>query len=644
MKDKKHIKYAIIILIILLVIPLIAYLKRTELLRIFINKDKQEVIKDITFDIYSYENDIMKVLVTAEDTENKIKKLSYIVNGEEKILNTNSKEKVAIDYEIQKDGEYTFTATNGLDEQIQKTLVINSDTKDNLIKINIKSDRELGTVLNVNIEYLKDLSNTYKIGINDEWKNYKGEFSVTSYEVLENNYQDLNGETVTIYAKTEDIAQNKIIISKQSANLDLKKAEDPIITADKTTQYPVLTTTGIYALTNVSIQYDDLYETDNYYSLDKGKTWHEYKGSFETSITENQTSGTIMAKSVKKVSGLESISEITIPLIEGSLGLLAYDGDENTAVDSPIGNKKYEYYLKIDSSAYLKQFQILQNTINQGSGGSPYMSITFYDKDNNILGEEYFYRNVGTNYKSNIICPYDAAYVKFILSGSSGWGSSSKCSLKEISVSDINNKIQFYNKSYPTLKSDGVTTKGNKVYIAYPYTYKQQFYKIGENSSWQTCEKTIGIDFTLGDTIYAKGIDEFGKETEEIKYTPKMTNNAILESAYDGDEETNMIIHAGYNDCKPVTVNKKYMMVDSSAWEKQLQIKWYCWGYSGYVAYLNLLDSNNNVLGTINISGGVTRTDVMTIPKNTTKIEFSMHLSNPGWDINARIYEIGIKK
>lgn len=619
MKVKKSLTVFISILFVIIIL-LMLYFNRIQISQFILHMNKKDIIKDISFDIYSYDEGIMKVLVVAEDTENKINQLKYVIDGKERILNANLKEKVAIDYEIVQDGEYVFKFINGANEEVQKTLVINNDIKDNLIKININPDRELGTVLNVNIEYSKNLDNTYKIGNSDEWKNYNGEFTVTSYDVLKNNYQDLEDDSVTIYAKTEDKVSNKIIISKKSINLDLKKAYEPIISVDKSTEYPFLTSNGVCVLTNVSIQYDDTYDVDNYYSLDNGNTWNIYNGNFSTTVQENQTSGKIMAKTVKKVSGLETVSEALVPLLKNSLDYLGYDGDENTYIESPGGDSAI-YYLNIDKSAYLKQFEIVQTTKNQGSGGNPSISIIFYDEDGNIIGDEYYYKNVGNNYKSNIVCPYDASYMKFILQGSSDWGGTSRCWFKEINISNNEELIIVKNKEfYPIIKDEGIGVEKDDLilaYISYPNSYNEVLWKINENSDWLKYERDMSIQLTLNQTLYVKGVNENGDETEVKKYTAELANDAIQESAYDNDEDTFYL--AG-------NATTKYINIDESAWGKKLKIL-----SKGY-QIVRFLDKDDNVL----YSDTHRKTNsTYIIPQNAVKLKYY-------FNENGGIYEMMI--
>ena len=606
----KYIKFWIVLILIVILVAILIYiLPKRGILKNTINLNKQEIIKDISFDVYSNENDKIIVLVTVEDSENKIKQLTYKENGKEKTINTYLKEKVSIDYQITSNGEYTFKAINGVGETIEKTLVIDDNTRDNLIRIDTKSDRELGTKLDVNIEYTennRNSKNEYKIGNSTKWQEYSEKFTITSYDIIEAKSQD-NDEQFTIYAKIEDAAKNKVIISKKIVNLDLKLQEKPIITTEGVEEYPILTKDGVCVSGTINIQYDNNYETDNYYSLDNGDTWQKYTGTIITSKSENITRGTILAKSVKRVSGLENISKQEIPLAENSLGINAYDGDYKTEIKGPYGSeKKLEQYLNIDETAYLREYEITQNTKNDGSCGSPSMNIYFYDDNNEIIGNEYKYQNVGSNYKSRIVCPKGAKYLKIILNGSSGWGGSSYCSFKEISVVEDNKIIVSRTKKiYPVIEKNGVILPNNiTIDIRYPENYKNQYYKIGENTEWIACDKNISINSQINDKIYTKGIDIDGNEQNRDVYTVELEDDAILPKAYDGDESTFYL--AG----NAVTKN---IEISETAWNKQLKIL-----SKGY-QIVSFLDKDGNVLYK---KTHRQKDTTYTIPENTTSMKY----------------------
>ncbi len=405
---------------------------------------------------------------------------------------------------------------------------------------------------------------------------------------------------------------------KEKINVTNMKISAPDIKITPTGGYPLMKSSGIVAtLSKVEIKYEDNPTLLNYYSEDNGTTWNEYKGTIETGKSK------IMAKSVVK-DNEQIASDITTKTIgapDDALRIEAYDGNASTEVRGPSGNGvKLTQCLNIDESAYLNKYQIIQNTISQGSGGSPSLYIYFYDIDNKLIGNGYTYNNVGSNYISNIICPYGAKYMKIILAGSSGWGGESSCALKEISVLDDNEAIVSSNTMiYPILKSDGISFENSKiVYIRYPDTYKQQFYKIGEDSQWQTCDKKMKINLTLEDTIYTKGIDKNGNEVEGMNYTAKMESDAILKNAYDGDESTFYL--AG-------NVATRYMEINKSSWGKKLKIL-----SKGYqIVYF--LDKDENVL----YKDEHRRKDsTYTIPENTTKLKYY-------FNENGGIYEMMIK-
>ena len=74
----KYIKFWIVLILIVILVALLIYiLPKRGILKNTINLKKQEIIKDISFDVYSNENNKIIVLVTVVDSENKIIQITY---------------------------------------------------------------------------------------------------------------------------------------------------------------------------------------------------------------------------------------------------------------------------------------------------------------------------------------------------------------------------------------------------------------------------------------------------------------------------------------------------------------------------------------------------------------------------------------
>ena len=101
---------------------------------------------------------------------------------------------------------------------------------------------------------------------------------------------------------------------------------------------------------------------------------------------------------------------------------------------------------------------------------------------------------------------------------------------------------------YAMLTSYGVEKPYSEITINYYATSERRLYKI-DNGDWQEYKGTIRLE--TGQTVYAKGIDKNGKETNQIpSYTSALPKDALRVAAYDGNEET-------YDDLGAYLRNKK---------------------------------------------------------------------------------------
>lgn len=408
---KKNKKIIIITAIILFIISIVFSQRHTLISKINkITKNKEEV-QDITFEMYSNENNILKMIVTAQDTENGIDKVIYTTeNNEKKEIKCYGKNKVSMDYEITKDGEYEIKAVNKIGEEIIKTLNVNEEFRNNIINIDVKTEADIATRGKVNIYYnqSKNKEIMYKIGERGNWTNYNGEFTIDSYEIIKDNLQDNNTKTITIYSKIEDNAKNTIIISKKLSNIDVDMAKKPTISYTGENNQPILKENGVFLTEDikVNIKYDEREDILNYYSCDSGNTWNLYTGEIQTNAIN------VIAKSVKK-SGLENSETCYTVTNKEALGVKAYDGKNDT----------YEYLdrsaqkvARIDISPEMNGKNInLLFYIEYTSWTPGY--VKFYDKDGNELSCKTYIGDSGWTVSTSVNelfnIPYGTAYMTF---------------------------------------------------------------------------------------------------------------------------------------------------------------------------------------------------------------------------------------
>ena len=583
MKNKKI--FLIIFLLILVIlfcgISLAIKLNNTKI------KKEKENIQDIFFSPYSNENGLI-VLVEAEDDEYGIKKVNYFdQNNQRKEIYCYGKNKIALDYKIEEQGEYKFSFENQNGDVIEKTLVIDENYEQKLIDINIKADKELGTEVEVTINYNVSLNSIflYKIGNKEEeWKNYNGTFKVTSYDVLDGNLQNEDNKTVVIYAKAEDNANNKIIISKNIINLDLDIPEKPDIKIIKSDDYATITSDGILLNSEVEIEYDKREDITNYYSIDQGKTWIEYNGKIS-----GLKNWRIYAKSVKNKTGLESVSiKEANPANINAIGVSAYDGDDTTSFTT-----KSSAYINIDNSVIGKNIKV---KIDLGSWAEYKGSLKLLNKDNSVIYSEAASTGVHTikiidgTVKLQFI-PYNA------------WGEPDK--LIEIYLED-EPKINI-NHSYPKMTLNEVEQYYATATINYLENCIEKLYKINDGEWKDYINDSILLN--IGDIIYAKGVNQLGYETNISQYNVKIPDDAIGPEAYDGDDATSF-----------TTKSAAYINIDNSVIGKNIKVK-IDLGYSPeYKGSLKLLNKDNSVLYSEDASTGV---HTIKIIDGTSKLQFT---------------------
>lgn len=224
-----------------------------------------------------------------------------------------------------------------------------------------------------------------------------------------------NGKSnISIDYKIKQNQQYQFIIStkdnEETLILDSTNTNKIEIQEQSSQDYPIITDTGIKEPKKViNIQYNQ--EGKNYYSLDEGQTWNEYKN--ELDIYNNKL---IKAKTIKDgyISQIVSKNiEINIP--KDALSYKAYDGNVDT--NDYMGSKS-ERKILVDSSMYNKSIYLTaqENSLSAGSTGKPngytcYLSAFLKDGTQNIL---YVTPKQNASYtRKEIIIPESTEYLLF---------------------------------------------------------------------------------------------------------------------------------------------------------------------------------------------------------------------------------------
>ena len=150
---------------------------------------REESTKEISYEIYSNENNILKLIVTATDTENGISEIQ-LPNGD--ILQCYNKNKVGIDYKIENNGEYKFKYISSTGKEKTDTLIVNDEFRNSII--GIEKIQEISTEQDYRINKKYDGQRKYEyyysIGENNtEWIELSDKeiINVDMYKIIENN-------------------------------------------------------------------------------------------------------------------------------------------------------------------------------------------------------------------------------------------------------------------------------------------------------------------------------------------------------------------------------------------------------------------------------------------------------------------------
>ena len=152
------------------------------------------------------------------------------------------------------------------------------------------------------------------------------------------------------------------------------KDAKPKIEQSESYSYPTLYDTGVEIGKYVTVDYGS--NTNNYYSLDNGKTWSEYNDKIKIN-----NEGNLLAKS-KVQNEINKVSKqyISINLAEDAIPKEVYDDDISTGMIWYVQHKEYGR-INIDSSMWGKD--ALMYVYNHWNHGSVYTYA--YDQNGRIL-------------------------------------------------------------------------------------------------------------------------------------------------------------------------------------------------------------------------------------------------------------------
>ncbi len=518
---------------------------------------------------------------------------------------------------ITENGYYTFYAEDQVgNKQVYTLNVTNVDLTPPAIGIQVNPENTVGLYANITIDYGDAITKQYKIGTsNSVWSNYTNVFEISSYTVLSNNWQNDDG-TVTIYAKGKDSSGNETIVQKKVVNLDLDKPKEPIITSNS--GYPILTNYGINLDALTSISYDARTDIDNYFSIDNGTTWEKYTGTFDF------VTGTIIAKSVKRGTGLEVVVTKTIAMPSDAIGISAYDGNDSSYYET--WNKTIKYML-IDSSMQGQKVRLYIYTAGTNNSLSGYDYVKFYDAEGTEVGSIPIYL-WKTTYNNIVTVPDTAVRLGI-------YAYSSQCYIRLHEIAPSNEPTFTATNGYALLHANPTKTirqPYQMVSINYTSTSTQRLYST-DNITWKNYEDTP-ILVNQGTTLYAKGLDMYGTETRVISSYTANVPDSLKGEAFDLNEATFSYLYA------PNKIG--VVLFDQSMYGKKIRVHTYSvnhYGNGGYYVYANFVDINGNVLSTVNLgSRNQTYNKEITVPQNTYK----MYFTNTGNNQSVNVYEIEV--
>ncbi|MDF2866180.1 MAG: hypothetical protein K0R72_998, partial [Clostridia bacterium] len=403
--------------------------------------------------------------------------------------------------------------------------------------------------------------------------------------ILANNWQNADG-TVTIYAKGKDSAGNEITVQKKVVSLDLDKPKTPVISSNS--GYPILTSYGVVYDATTTITYDTRTDIDNYYSIDNGVNWSKYTGSFD------YPSGTVMAKSIKKTTGLEVVTSKTLAMPSDAITPNGYDKNYTT-----YSANNTKAVMKVDSSMIGKNIK-MKILFSGGEYSAGY--IQFLNSSKTVISQITVGIHYSATYDASTTIPANTTEINLVCS-----------TIYTYEIESLNEPTITATNGYMLIHPDdskAIKNPYQMVSISYFPTSVQRLYRIGSSGDWSSYQDQP-IKLNSGLTIYTKGIDQYGNETRIVSSYTSNVPDAVGSLAVDRNYNT-------YS----TNSTKATIKVDPTAIGKKVRIKLTFSGGEYSAGYIQFLDSSKAVISqtTVSIHYSAGYDNVVTIPANTAEI------------------------
>ena len=544
---------------------------------------------------------------------------AYILNNDEFQMKKESEKSAIIGtdgyaFRINEKLEIVETVSISLLSNIESTYVINSVNGNNMkVTITISSNTEIETISTPdgNVIY----ANSNKMA--------------TDFDVI-------SGQNYTFKIKLKGVQELKEYILKADTNAK------PEVSENTTNNYPELTRYGVELNKRIDIDYGE--GTNNYYSLDDGKTWNAYTGSIKVKNDGKVVAKTIIENEITKVES----KNYTMNLANDALGANAYDGNESTCEQyNYVSGTQYKYqkYMLIDEAV-----QNSKINIKCSFAWNIPTYVYFYNTEGEKVGTKLLYDYNESSFELGYIQSFDGIREVEIPDGAvkmeinvSGLSLNAKSSIYEVSI--VNQPKLNITENYAKMTVNGFDNPYTEVSIDYYETSVQKKYRIGTEGEWKDYTEGKNIRLELGETIQAKGIDKNGNETKISSTQAKLKDDAIGIKAYDGNESTceqyNYVSGTQYK-------YQKYMLIDETMQNSKINIKCsFAWNIPTYVYFYNtegekvgtklLYDYNESSfeLGYIQSFDGIREVE---IPDGAVKME--INVSGLSLNATSNIYEI----
>ena len=524
-------------------------LKIMELQTNIVDKEKREaVLNDLDkwMDLESdyYDSEIINVIDSQENNNKLVEIDVYIFEVDENlniisVLDSNKMSITETTYQI-----------NSIDGDVMQ------------VTIKIKNDLGIEKVITADGKEIIPQGNKKQIGI---------------------DYKVVSGNNYIFKVKASDSEEIKEYVLKADINAK------PEINQDESYSYPILTEYRVEINKTVEIDYGE--NTNNYYSVDDGKTWNEYTGTIKI-----QKECTIKAKSI--IEGeitKETKKEITIKIENGAIGKNAYDYDDETGERLSTTQK----YIKISPEMQNQSMSIY------GTWSDARLNYYIYDEDGNVLSSFTSDSSRWSTTTTTTINIPDKAYKIGLYWMHSHYGS---VVIKEIMPKNSPEIVTEYN--YPKLTKDGIVEHYVISTVNYFKTSKIKLYKINDQE-WK--EYTEPIKCKIGENLYVKGIDDYGIETINADSTYiniAMNTDSFDEKISDNDETTGV----------KLSTKRKYILISPEMQNQKMSI-YGTWSNARLNYYI--YDKDENILSSFTSDSSRwsrTTTTTIDIPDKAYKI------------------------